>query len=65
MESQNAERRQTGENHNEEESNSQANKRDRTSGEDSTRDGQTKKCDEGQRRREFGWDDLKDRLTIH
>ena len=36
MESQNAERRQTGENQNEEESNSQANKWDRTSGEDST-----------------------------
>ena len=37
MESQNAERRQTGENQNEEESNSQANRRDRTSGEDSSK----------------------------
>ena len=37
MESQNAERRQTGENYNEEESNSQANRRDRTSGEDSSK----------------------------
>ena len=37
MESQNAERRQTGENQNEEESNSQANRRDRTSRKDSTR----------------------------
>ena len=37
MESQNAEHRQTGENHNEEESNSQANRRDRTSGEDSSK----------------------------
>ena len=37
MESQNTERRQTGENYNEEESNSQANRRDRTSGEDSSK----------------------------
>ena len=37
MESQNAERRWTGENQNKEESNSQANKRDRTSEEDSIR----------------------------
>ena len=37
MESQNAECRRTGENQNEEKLNSQANKRDRTSGEDSTR----------------------------
>ena len=37
MESLNAECRRTGENQNEEESNSQANKRDRTLGEDSTR----------------------------
>ena len=37
MESQNAERRQTGENQNEEESNSQANRRDGTSRKDSTR----------------------------
>ena len=37
MESQNAECRPTGENQNEEESNSQANRQDRTSGEDSTR----------------------------
>jgi len=37
MESQNAKHQRTGENQNEEESNSQANRRDRTSGEDSTR----------------------------
>ena len=37
MESQNVGRRQTGENQNEEESNSQANRRDRTSGEDSSK----------------------------
>ena len=37
MESLNAECRRTGENQNEEESNSQANKQDRTLGEDSTR----------------------------
>ena len=37
MESLNAECRRTGENQNEEESNSQANKRDKTLGEDSTR----------------------------
>ena len=37
MESQNVERRRTGENQNEEESNSQANRRDKTSGEDPTR----------------------------
>ena len=37
MISQNVERRQTGENQNEEESNSQVKRRDRTSGEDSTR----------------------------
>ena len=28
-------------------------------------DGQTKKCYEGQRRKESRWDDSKDRLTIH
>ena len=37
MESQNVEHRRTSENQNEKESNSQANRRDRTSGEDSTR----------------------------
>ena len=37
MESQNVERWRTGENQNEEESNSQANRQDRTSGEDSSR----------------------------
>ena len=37
MESQNVECQRTGENQNKEESNSQANRRDRTSGEDSTR----------------------------
>ena len=37
MESQNAERQQTSENQNEEDSNSQANKRDKTSGKDSSR----------------------------
>ena len=37
MESQNTEHRQTGENQNEEESNSQANRLDKTSGEDSSR----------------------------
>ena len=71
MESQNAKRRRTGENQNEEEWNSQANRQDRTSGEDSTRmeneegGGRTKKCYEGQRRRKSGWDDSKDRLTLH
>ena len=65
MESQNAERRRTSENQNEVESNSQANRQDRTSGEDSTRMenefrnirkevDELKKCYEGQRRREFG-----------
>ena len=37
MESQNAERRRTSENQNEEESNSQANRRDKTSEEDSSK----------------------------
>ena len=70
-----AKHRRTGENQNEEESNSQANRQDRISGEDSTRmenelRNMRKEVDElksamGQRRRESGWDDSKDGLTLH